>query len=191
MRGGRLLYLLDADTLIRADREAYPLGRFPVLWNWLLYQGDVGSVKITFEQYEEITAGYGELADWLNDEDHRQSLLLPDEVELTTVQQVLSGGYAPDLNEDEVEKIGRDPFLVAHAMAAIGERTVVTFEVSASSKKRAKRKLPDVVRRIRRALYDDLRSDQGARFQHGLATALNAVGWSALLGRHRPASTRR
>lgn len=144
LKGKPLLYLLDADTLIRADREAYPLSRFPVLWNWLLYQGDAGRVKITLEQYEEIAVGTGALVDWLSDDAHRQALLLPDDVDLPTVQQVLNGGYAPDLDEDEVEKIGRDPFLVAHAMAVIGERTVVTFEVSASSKQRANRKLPDV-----------------------------------------------
>jgi hypothetical protein len=28
-----LLYLLDADTLIRADNLYYPLARFPVFWS--------------------------------------------------------------------------------------------------------------------------------------------------------------
>ena len=183
-----MLYLLDADTLIRADREAYPLGRFPPLWNWLLYQGDMGCVKITLEQYEEIIAGNGELVDWLNDEDHRQSLLLPDEVDLAAVQQVLSGGYAPDLNEDEVEKIGRDPFLVARDG---GGWRAHCSDVRGVRLKQAARKsqAPRCVQAIWRALYDDLRPDQGARFQHGLATALNAVGRSAFAGRHRPACT--
>jgi hypothetical protein len=139
-----LLYLLDADTLIRSDREAYPMGRFPVLWDWLLFQGGERRVKIPVEQYEEIVAGRGDLVDWLRVERHRELLVLEDDVDMATVQQVLREGYAPDLDEVEIDRIGGDPFLVAHGMAVPGGRTVVSFEVSAPSKQRAKRKVPDV-----------------------------------------------
>lgn len=139
-----MLYLLDADTLIRADRDAYPINRFPLLWEWLLFQGHERRVKIPVEQYEEIVAGRGDLVEWLCIPEHRKALMLEDEVDIMTVQLVLSEGYAPDLNEVEIDRIGRDPFLVAHGMAAPGERTVVTFEVAAPSKQRANRKVPDV-----------------------------------------------
>jgi len=53
-------------------------------------------------------------------------------------------GYAPDLKDDEVEQIGRDPFLVAYALAQPTSRCVVTVEVSKPKKQRANRHLPDV-----------------------------------------------
>jgi hypothetical protein len=57
-------------------------------------------------------------------------------------QHVLEQGYAPDLDDTEIEKIGRDPFLIAHAL--VGGHTVVTVEVSSPRKQRANRKVPDV-----------------------------------------------
>jgi hypothetical protein len=41
------------------------------------------------------------------------ALLLDEAVEVALVQQVVSAGYAPNLSDDEIEKIGRDPFLIA------------------------------------------------------------------------------
>jgi len=71
-----VLYLLDADVLIRADRTFYPPGNFPTFWDWLAHMGNLGNVKIPREQYEEITTGTGPLVDWLKREDVKRSLLL-------------------------------------------------------------------------------------------------------------------
>ncbi|MGB8771501.1 MAG: DUF4411 family protein, partial [Candidatus Korobacteraceae bacterium] len=60
------------------------------------------------------------------------------------VRQVVTTGYAPDLTDDEIEKIGRDPFLIAYALVDIAERCVVTTEVSRPSAQRQNRKVPDV-----------------------------------------------
>ena len=57
---------------------------------------------------------------------------------------VTAVGYAPDLDEAEQVIVGRDPFLIAYGLTASDERCVVSFEVSAPSKQRANRKVPDV-----------------------------------------------
>jgi hypothetical protein len=139
-----VIYLLDADTLIRADNTFYPLKRFPVFWQWLRFNGSAGNIKVPLEQYEEITAGKGQLVDWLKDVENREALLFTEEVDPSLVAKITAEGYAPDLNEAEQETVGRDPFLIAYAVAATAERCVVSFEVSAPSKKRANRKVPDV-----------------------------------------------
>ena len=36
-------YLLDANVLIDADRDYYPLGRVPEFWDWLLHQSEHGA----------------------------------------------------------------------------------------------------------------------------------------------------
>jgi hypothetical protein len=56
---------------------------------------------------------------------------------------VVREGYAPDLTDVQIEELGRDPFLVAYAMAG-NERCVVTTEVSKPAKIRQNRQLPDV-----------------------------------------------
>ena len=53
-------------------------------------------------------------------------------------------GYAPDLTDEEVERVGRDPFLIAYAFRNPAQRTVVTTEVSKPKKQRANRHIPDV-----------------------------------------------
>lgn len=51
--------------------------------------------------------------------------------------------YAPDLNDSEIEEIGQEPFLI-YALDDVANFTVVTKEVSAPSKQRANRRVPDV-----------------------------------------------
>lgn len=139
-----MLYLLDADTLIKADRLYYPLGRFPVFWEWLLYQSGIGSIKVPQEQYDEVVAGKGELVEWISDKTNKELLLLPGVVDEKLLSQVIEEGYAPDLNETELITVGKDPFLIAYGLVSVGDRTIVSFEVSAPRKQRANRKIPDV-----------------------------------------------
>lgn len=140
-----MLFLLDADTLITGDRRAYPLRRFPIFWEWLRHQGEVGNVKISREQFEEVIAGRGELVEWLNDNANRDSLLLSEDIDPALVAETTLQGYG-NLNENEVEQMGRDPFLISYGRVDLGNRTVVTFEVSRPGKMRANRKVPDVCR---------------------------------------------
>lgn len=135
-------YLLDANVLIDADRDYYPLDRVPEFWGWLLYQADEGTIKVPSEMYDDVVRGRGQLVDWLKD--NKATLVLNDEADPAIVQQVVSEGYAPDLTEDEVEGIGSDPFIVAYALGFDSEVTLVTTEVSKPSRERSNRHLPDV-----------------------------------------------
>jgi hypothetical protein len=138
-----LLYLLDANVLIDANRDYYPLGRVPEFWDWLVDRAGKQQVKIPLEVYEEILAGKDDdLTRWLKD--NRDALLLDENVDESLVARVTELGYAPDLSDEEVERIGRDPFLIAYALSDPAQRTVVTTEVSKPKKQRANRHIPDV-----------------------------------------------
>ncbi len=143
-----MLYLLDANVLIDANRDYYPLERVPEFWDWLAVMGERGRVKIAYEIYEEIVLPLptrpNVLVDWLRD--RRNMLLLHEQVRADLVARVTERGYANDLTDDEIEKIGRDPFLIAYALADVQNRCVVTNERSKSSRTRANRHLPDVSR---------------------------------------------
>ena len=104
--------------LIDANRDYYPIERILEFWQWLLERGKQGRIKIPQEFYEEAPEN---------------------QVSLVTEQ-----GYADDLTDEDIEKIGRDPFLVANALVDVQNRSVVTTERSSPRRRRANRKLPDV-----------------------------------------------
>ncbi len=139
-----MLYLLDANVLIDANRDYYPIERVPEFWEWLVYMGHKGSVKIPIEIYEEFKGGKDELATWARTQEVKSALLLNDEVNVALVSHVANIGYANDLTDDEVYKIGRDPFLIAYALEFKHERCVVTTEVSKPRRQRANRHVPNV-----------------------------------------------
>jgi len=65
---------------------------------------------------------------------------------MNLVSRVINEGYARDLTDDEIVQIGRDPFLIAYALASPENRCVVTTEVSAPRKLRQNRRIPDICR---------------------------------------------
>ncbi len=146
-----MLYLLDANVLITASNSYYPIDQVPEFWSWLLHQAASGHVKIPLEVMEEVRVGRRDndpLLDWISQDDNADALLLEEAVDAALVQQVVLIGYAADLTDDEVEKIGRDPFLIAYALSNPRDRCVVTTEVSRPSAQRQNRKIPDVCRAI-------------------------------------------
>jgi hypothetical protein len=139
-----MLYLLDANVLISAHELHYPLDRIPQFWTWLLAMAAADTVKLPYEIYSEIAVSTGDLKDWLTAPDNSKKLKLNAQVDPANLQRVINEGYAPDLNESDLEQIGQDPFLVAYAIPFGSAVTVVTREVSKPSKKRQNRKVPDV-----------------------------------------------
>lgn len=136
------LYLLDANALINAHNTWYALGRVPEFWDWLQHHAEAGCVKMPAEIYGEVESGNDDLAAWMKVPKNKQNLLFGEEANLTMVQTVLSL-YGDNLTEDEVIKIGQDPFLIA-AVLGHNDRIAVTGEVSKKTATRANRKVPDV-----------------------------------------------
>ena len=143
-----MLYLLDANVLIRACHDYYPLDRLPGFWDWIRGQAEAGAIKMPLEIYDEIAVGNDALAKWIRLSNIRQALLLDEEVDQDTHQRVLDTGYGPNLTEDEIEEAGRDPLLIAYALVGDRQRTVVTKEVSKPSRWRGGTRVPDACQRL-------------------------------------------
>ena len=139
------LYLLDANALIRAHGDFYDIQRIPQFWEWLLVQAEVGAVKMPREIYGEVSQSRDLLGQWLQRPNVKRAMVLDEPANRAALQQVVAQGYAPDLSDVELQKIGRDPFLVAAALNGV-DRIVVTREASKPSAQRANRKVPDVCR---------------------------------------------
>lgn len=137
------LYLLDANVLIRAHEDYYPVDRIPPFWAWLLDQAHANVIKIPRVIFDKVTPPPGPFAAWLNQKDVREALILNENIPVGVLRHVIDVGYAPDLTDVEIDEIGKDPFLIASALSGT-DRVVVTVEVSKPSKKRQNRKVPDV-----------------------------------------------
>lgn len=89
-----------------------------------------------------------DLLDWLNSANVKDTIPLGEEPDPALVRRVIVEGYAPNLNEHELLKLGRDPFLIAYALANPAGRRIVTTEISRPRKRRANRKIPDVAKKF-------------------------------------------
>ena len=136
--------MLDANVLIDANRDYYSIERVPEFWEWLVHQGQSDSVKVPLEIYEEIKDGNDELAKWAKEDAVENALLLEEAADPALVAQITEQGYAADLTDDEILKVGRDPFLLSYALSDLANRTIVTTEVSKPARQRANRHIPDV-----------------------------------------------
>lgn len=144
-----MLYLLDANVLIDANRDYYPLNRVPGFWDWLQRLAAAGHLKVPLEIYDEITSGSGDLVDWLKQGNVKRDLVLREDPDPDAVDHVVTTGYGRDLTDLELGRLGRDPFLIAYALAKRDKRWVITNEVSKPTKKRANRHIPDVCKTLR------------------------------------------
>ena len=139
-----MLHLIDTNVLTVAGRDYYPLDRVPQFWDWLEDMGRNGALKVPLEVYEEVTDGDDDLVVWLKA--NRSTMVLDESVDAGLLTRVIERGYAPDLTDSEMEKLGADPFLIAYALADPTNRCVVTMEASRPSRQRANRHIPDVCR---------------------------------------------
>ncbi len=140
------MHLIDANIIITAARTFYPLDRVPEFWEWLAHQGAANNLKMPVEIIEEVTGRSDPVGEWLRDEEKYNALCLNEEVDVARLQEVVSRGYAPDLNDAETIKVGRDPFLIAYAYKT--DRIIVSGEVSRPNAIRANRKVPDVCKSL-------------------------------------------
>jgi len=142
------LYLLDANVLITAHNSYYPIGVVAEFWEWLLHNANAGVVKMPLETFEEIKEGGKDqekdlLFKWVSDAETKNALVLDEQVDVALLRQVVSTGYSPSLTDDQIEGLGRDPFLIAYGLKSPSDRVVVTTEVPAPSKQAQNRRIPD------------------------------------------------
>ena len=52
----------------------------------------------------------------MSDHENKVALELEEEADVAFLRRVIEGGYAIDLDDEEVEIVGRDPFLIAYGL---------------------------------------------------------------------------
>ena len=133
------MYLLDANVLIFAKRDYYPLDRVPEYWEWLLHQAEQEVLKLPYEIWRELQEHDDDLQRWVRD--HQDILVLKEDGLDIHVPNVLAC-YGANITEAGLEQIGADPFLIAAAKSL--SAIVVSKEVSAPAKQGVNRRVPDI-----------------------------------------------
>lgn len=156
-----MLYLIDANVLIKAHDEYYPIDRIPQFWEWMLKNARNNLIKMPFEMLAEVKAGppkkdadldEDKLLRWLSQGDHEKVLRYSSNADRVLVNKVFDEGYdLPHPSTAELRKIGKDPLLIAYALAR-PDTVVVTLEKkqenATDTMKRHKRGIPFVCRKM-------------------------------------------
>lgn len=133
-------YLLDANIFIQAKNLYYGFDFCPAFWDWLIASHAAGRVLSIEKVGDEIEAGADDLAAWAAQRGPRffvkaDASMLP---ALGRVSAWAAGqSYEPAAVSTFLQVV--DYYLVAHALAH--GHTVVTHEITSTSKKRIK--IPD------------------------------------------------
>jgi hypothetical protein len=133
-----VIYFLDTNVLVDANKFHFSIRERQDYWNWLLSLGREGQLKIPETVYGEVKDGY--LAEWL--EAHKDVFFCKTEECLAALPKVAQGYGDPLLSEEELEMLKADPFIIAHAIVADG--TVVTHEKPNNATAPKNKKIPSV-----------------------------------------------
>ncbi len=158
-----MLYLLDADVLIEANKRHYGMDFCPAFWDWLIDQNGRGKVHSVEQVANEIAADSDDLAKWAVARGDA-FFLAPGEDALPAFAAVSTWvsrqSFRPDAVSDFFQ--AADYYLVAQALTY--QCTLVTHEIASAAVKRVK--IPNVCIGVKvncMSPYEMLRSE-GARF---------------------------
>ncbi|MCY4021452.1 MAG: DUF4411 family protein [Chloroflexi bacterium] len=157
-----MFYLLDANVLIDAHDKYYPIDQLPQFWEWIIEKAKQNRIKMPFEMLAEVKAGQlnrnkdldeDKLIRWLKSEDREKDLLYGGSPNRELVNKVFKEGYElTDPSPDELRRIGKDPLLIAYALA-ISNACIVTLENkqenTTDAMKKHKRSIPFVCRKLK------------------------------------------
>lgn len=137
-----MAYVLDADVLIRANRDHYSLEMAPGFWDWLIQANGDGRLYSIRQVRDELTVGDDDLAQWAG-HDGIQLFEELDQNTLASVAQISAWAQTADYRQAAVAAFlgSTDLFLIAQAHAH--DEIVVTHETPAPDAQR-RIKIPDV-----------------------------------------------
>lgn len=139
-----MIYILDSNALMEPNRTYYAFDLAPSFWEWLSSSSLEGRVASIDRVKDEVSAGKGDLVEWVNG--LRESFWLPETAEsVASATEIARWANNPDriYRREAIDEFmgSADLQIIAHAKAVAG--VVVTRETSdPNSRKRVK--IPDV-----------------------------------------------
>jgi len=130
-------YLLDTNIFIQAKNLHYGFDFCPAFWDWLIERNRAEKVASIEKVADELHAGDDELATWAKERGDG-FFLPPDGAVVPALARVSAWATGQTYDAAAIATFleGADYWLVAHALAH--DRTVVTHEAPADTKRRIK-----------------------------------------------------
>lgn len=131
MELGKIKFILDSDTFIRAKRTHYPFDFAMPFWNALLRYGKEGIICSIDKVYNEITYGNDELSEWIIS--FKESIILTETNEILSNYSKLinwvaqNEQYNQNAKDEFYDSERADAWLLATALTY--NKTIVTHEV--------------------------------------------------------------
>lgn len=139
-----MIYLLDSDILISANKKYYPPDVFPCVWDWIVNKYNNNEIKSIEEVRDEILMGNDNLVNWVN---CNKDLFL-DKTALTVVKynevanHVRSLGKRPSQENDFLDCA--DPWLIATALEMGSTSTIIVTNESRVDESSHTIKIPNI-----------------------------------------------
>lgn len=134
-----MIYILDTSFFVDSHKLHFPLNANPDFWNLIQDLANRGIVTIPKKVYEELTSYTDELVDWVKA--NKSCLVDVDDKAFEKLHIVMGTGYGI-IDENLLEKLGADPYVIAYALAVKG--SVVTSEKIANKTNPANKKIPQI-----------------------------------------------
>lgn len=127
-----MVYSIDTSALIHAWRRAYPPKRFSAVWENVDRLIEAGRLRASIEVFNELKRKDDDIAKWASSRKKDLFIDIDDKVQ-DAVLVVLS--KFPKLVDTGKGKSGADPFVIALALAASPQCTVITQEAGGTPDK--------------------------------------------------------
>jgi len=142
------VYVVDSNFFIEAHRSTYPLDVAVSFWNKIKELAIDGKIISIDKVKNEIYKNEDDLKSWCTDNlphtfFENTSIVVPEYSRIATWAVSRNDHYLPNALAEFLDAEEADAWLIAHGLANINERTIVTHELS-DPKRRNKIKIPDV-----------------------------------------------
>lgn len=137
-----MIFILDSNFFIETQRFHLPLQDKPEFWKFLSELATSKNIIVPSQVCDEVCRGTDILSEWMK---KRKDILVDPNSAFASIPTVLNEGYGFN-NEDDLENINADPFVIALALELGG--TVVTSEKPRPNAAVRNKKIPDVCRKL-------------------------------------------
>jgi hypothetical protein len=142
-----MIYTLDTNFLIDAARIHFPINDNQIFWTWLVKLGKNKTISISEHVYDEINVGNDILVDWIV---YNKQIFVHGALSYIDKLPKVLQAYG-DIDEAALERLGADPYVIAHAIKIKG--CVITREIPNNATTAHNKKVSSICKELNIPFY--------------------------------------
>ena len=142
-----MIYYFDTSIFITSNNVDFPVsivenGSF---WRWILDLGKNGQIRVPEKVFEELERTDDDIFRLVRD--NKDSLVEKTSCALVSLSHVLHA-YGNPITEKTLQRIGADPYVIAHCHACPEDSTVVSYEITDNATAPHNKKIPSICSQV-------------------------------------------